>query len=151
MNQAINPKEIRSLSDVVRFMQESWPDWIYEPENTWNATAVLLISAAVLETTYPVTLAQFTGYDIGFVCGVAWNMMNNGVWTCIQYKPKHWSVRYGIGLGSPFGDEVGMGMGDTWDSVAEIPLSVDLPDPFGSSFRDTVPPESWHRPPAEAI
>jgi hypothetical protein len=126
MTDTLESKPIHSLADVIRHLQETSPGWLYDPSggNGWDATAILLFSAAVLGTTDPEILARFTGYDVGFVCAVAWNMRNNGLWTATQYLPKRWSLETGIDDRSPFWEEVSVGCGSQWEQGAESKSSV---------------------------
>jgi len=122
----LDSSSVQSVADVVRQLQESSPGWLYDPsaENGWDATAILLFSAAVLGTTDPWTLARFTGYGVGFVCAVAWNMRNNRLWTATRYLPKRWSLEGGIDDRSPFWEEVSVGCGSQWEPGAESEESV---------------------------
>lgn len=128
MTGKLESKTIQSRADVIRHLMESSPGWLYESsaENTWDATAILLFSAAVLGTTDPNILAKFTGYNMGFVCAVAWNMRNNGLWTATRYMPKDWSPETGVDDHSPFWEEVRVGYGWLWYEGAESEQSVEI-------------------------
>jgi hypothetical protein len=79
MTKRLVPDGLQSRADVIQYLGDTSPGWSYGPDNAWDAVAVLLFSAALLGTTHPPTLVTFTGYDLGFVCAVAWNMRNNGL------------------------------------------------------------------------
>jgi len=116
--------DIRTRADVVRYLTESSPEWDHDVTNSWDAVAILLFSAAMLRTTVPSILAKFTGYDLGFICAVAWNMRNNHLWTATQYKPQNWSLEERIDDSSDFWEEVDAGCGTLWFGGAESELSV---------------------------
>ncbi|HKW18321.1 MAG TPA: hypothetical protein VJO35_12515 [Terriglobales bacterium] len=120
----INLRDIRTRIDVARYLQDTSPEWEHDVTNSWDAIAILLLSAAVIGTTAPCMLARFTGYDLGFICAVAWNMRNNGLWTATQYKMT-WSPDVGVCDLSSFWDEVSVGSGSLWCEDAESKLSVD--------------------------
>ena len=121
---APNVNDIRTRADVVRYLEGTSIGWKYGSSNAWDAAAVLLFSAVVIGNTAPTLLAKFTGYDLGFICAVAWNMRNNGLWTAEQYKPT-WSLESGVDDSSRFWDEVSVGCGSLWFEGAESKHSVE--------------------------
>ena len=106
------------------FRSEHSPEWDPSPGNIYDATAVVLFSAAVLGTTIPAILAKFTGYNIGFICAVAWNMLNNKLWTVTQCCTQNWSLESGIDDYGVFWEEVSAGTGDLWFRDAESNFAV---------------------------
>jgi hypothetical protein len=115
----------KTLGYLANTLLESSTSWEHPVTNSWDAVAILLFSAAVLDTTDPSILATFTGYDLGFICAVAWNMRNNNLWTATEYKPQDWSKAEGIDDFSSFWEEVSVGCGDLWFQGAENQISVD--------------------------
>jgi hypothetical protein len=54
------------------------------------ALGVVLLSAAMLNTTDVVTLVRFTGYSANFVSAVAFNMTNTKLWRDGRYDTSSW-------------------------------------------------------------
>jgi len=98
---------------------------VYEAECPWSAISVVLFSAALIETTNPTSLAKFTGYDLGFVCAVAWNMRNNRLWTATEYVSKKWKIGEPLS-GDAFWEEVSIGAGTLFFEGAEVYQSIQV-------------------------
>jgi hypothetical protein len=100
----------KSISNCVNELFENPPG----AENSFSAVAKLLIMAVVRGTTAPVPLARETGYPLGFVLAIAWNMRLNGRWTHSGYDASVWLPSDGKINVTNFLDDVSAAAGELW-------------------------------------
>jgi hypothetical protein len=79
----------------------------------------VLMSAVLLDTTFPETLAKFTGLDVGFIVSIAWNMQNNNLWSGDEYKHSAWLSKTGTFDRTQLEEHVSIAFGDTWCADAQ--------------------------------
>jgi hypothetical protein len=108
---------------VEHLIESIFPD--PEPDlecvRAWRAVSGVLMSAALLDTTFPETLAKFTGLDVGFVVSISWNMQNNHLWSRDEYDHSAWLSQTGTFDRTQLEEHVSIAFGDSWCAAAQEP------------------------------
>lgn len=102
------------------------------------AIAKVLISAALLNTCSPNTLARFTGYDMGFIVAVVWNLREDRRCNGGQYDFGKWLTSEGEVREDEFWDDIDIAAGYTLsaDRLGE-PERIDAEKIYWSLHPDT--------------
>jgi hypothetical protein len=131
-----NTKQLRShrmttkiFEWVRRFVEQRYPD-DPGPEHVFSAIAKVLLTAAVAQTTSPMALVKETGYPLGFVLAIAWNMTVSGRWTEDRYDLLKTS---GELIDRDFWDDVSAAAGEFWYPQAATDRTVVTSSLFGAS------------------
>ena len=86
---------------------EPYPDPLY-------ATAVVLMSAALIGTTNAVLLEEFTGYRREFITAIKFNMKNSHLWSDGQYDASAWLSSKGAIDPDRLYDDAQVALGFCW-------------------------------------
>ena len=102
-----------------------------------NATAVVLMSAALIGTIDTVRLKHFTGYSRAFISAIKVNMENSHLWSDGRYDASAWLSPKGAIDGDRLFDDVQVAMGWVWAVEAD---SRDTTEPCETYWDERAEP-----------
>jgi len=129
---------------VERLLDERFPD--VGMDCPWFSVAVVLFSAAILETTNVKALCEFTGFRREYVEAIESNMTNNGLWKQGQYIALAWLSGNGDIEENEFADQVEAALGVLWfcheacDNGKTIDVAAMEPRPVRKEAATNLPP-----------
>ena len=90
-----------------------------------TAVGIVLLAAAVLNTTDAETLQAFTGYNRDFISAIAANMENNKLWESGRYHCDPWFADAEVTDDYEFWDHISAACGELWYPGADCNIGVD--------------------------
>ena len=119
-----------TVADLRLIMHALFPevDDRADPENAehpMTAVGLVLLSAAVIDTTEATKLALFTGYRHRFISAITFNMQNNRLWVDGQYDATEWLRSDGTIDADTLWDHVEFACGDLWMPSAHSDIAAD--------------------------
>jgi hypothetical protein len=116
-----------TVEDLRRIMRAKYPDPAEEEgdEHPMTAVGVVLLSAAIMETTDAQTLIRFTGYGREFISAITLNMQNNRLWIDDRYDRLGWLFSDGAMDLNCFWDHIEAACGELWFPESDPTRSVD--------------------------
>jgi hypothetical protein len=119
------------VSDLRPILQAMYPDVEDGREDHENyehpmtAVGLVLMSAAIMDTTQAAKLIRFTGYSRLFLSAITFNMQNNQIWIDGRYDASTWLFRDGTIDAEELWTHIEIACANQWVPDADPHLAAD--------------------------
>lgn len=113
------------LQDIKQLMYAEYGDSEEDVTHPMTQVGIVLLSAAVLDTTEAAALRKFTMCSRDVISAITFNMQNNGLWTNRGYDCSSWFNCGVIMSGEEFWNHIGAACGELWFPGADRNLAID--------------------------